>query len=415
MDGSVADLTKKLKQSKFRFGSIYEFSDSLYSSFEIDYIFRVFFSTLMGQLGITKLFFYDIKNDILHKKGIRHDEAEKNLIKTHLLKTKDLFFVKEPKEFAEDQQDLIDLFESKRIHYVVDLSLSKKRPIYLALGKKFNRIELTKEEIEYAFFLSKFTITALDNAFMVKRIVETKQLEREMKIAKDIQLSLLPQQLPVLDNFELAVIYQPLKEVGGDYYDILCSKDNKLPVLVADVEGKGLSAALLGASSQAIFHSMNEFYTDKPSKFIEKANTLIYDLQKGNRFITLFWMIVDDQEKSISYVNAGHIEPILIRQDGIQRLSKGGFLTGFISDGSYEDETLTLESGDIISVFTDGVPEAESPDGTEYGEKQIGEFLSRHRQLPVQELSEKFQNEIDQHCQGTEFKDDFTFLLLKVK
>ncbi len=415
MDRSIADLTKELKQSKFRFGSIYEFSDSLYSSFEIDNIFRVYFSTIMGQLGITKLFFFDGKNDIFKKRGFRNDKEEKKTIRDNLQTIKESFLVKHISEFSDEKAELKELLDKKNICYIIDLSLTKQRPIYLALGKKFNKIELTKEEIEYAFFLSKFTITALDNSFMVKKIVESKQIERELNIAKDIQLSLLPQKLPELENFEISVIYKPLKEVGGDYYDILKSKDGKTPLLVADVEGKGLSAALLGASSQSIFHSMNEFYTDKPSKFIEKANSLIYGLQKGGRFITLFWTLIDDKNKSISYVNAGHVEPIFVSKNKISRLSKGGFLTGFIDDGTYEEETIKLKTGDIIAIFTDGAPEVESPEGEEYGEEKIAEFIKKNQKLSATKLSEKFQKDIDKFSKGTAYKDDFTFLFLKVK
>ncbi len=415
MDRSVADLNKELKQSKFRFSSIYEFSDSLYSSFEIDNIFRVYFSTIMGQLGITKLFFFDLKNDVFKRRGFRNDEEEKLLIKADLQKIRDPFLVKNISDFSDEKSQLKSLLGQKNIYYLIDLSLSKSRPIYLALGKKFNRIELTKEEIEYAFFLSKFTITALDNSFMVKKIIESKQVERELTIAKDIQLSLLPQELPELENFEISVIYQPLKEVGGDYYDILRAQNGKTPVLVADVEGKGLSAALLGASSQAIFHSMNEFVTDKPSKFIQKANSLIYNLQKGNRFITLFWILIDDKKKTISYVNAGHVEPIHVSKNKVSRLSKGGFLTGFINDGKYEEETILLKSGDIISIFTDGAPEVESPEGEEYGEERIVEFIKKNHKLSAAKLSDKFQVEIDKFSKGTPYKDDFTFMILKVK
>jgi sigma-B regulation protein RsbU (phosphoserine phosphatase) len=411
---SIDELIKELKQSKFRFGSIYEFSDSLYSSFDLDHIFRVFFSTLMGQLGITKLFFFDLKNDIFRKRGIRIDDIEKESIKNNLKKIEDIFFVRVIDELQKECNELKDSFEKKKLFYIIDLSLSKKREIYLALGRKFNRLELSKEEIEYAFFLSKFTITALDNAFMVNKIVESKQVERELKIAKDIQLSLLPQSLPALKNFEISVIYKPLSEVGGDYYDTL-TNNNKTTIIVADVEGKGLSAALLGASSQAVLHSMNEFYSEKPAKFIAKANSLIYDFTKGKRFITLFWMILDDENKTVSYVNAGHIEPVLISNGKVKKLSKGGFLTGFLKSADYEDETISLQSNDLITIFTDGVVEVESPEGEEYGEERLYEFLKQNSLFSSQKIKESFIEEIDDFSKGTKYRDDFTFLLIKVK
>jgi len=415
MDKKIDALIRELKQSKFRFGSIYEFSDSLYSSFDLNHIFRVFFSTLMGQLGVTKLFFFDLNNNLFRKKGIRVDDIEIETLRVGFKKIKDVFLVRTVEELDEDNKNLKEVLKKKNFFYIIDLSLSKKREIYLVLGKKFNRLELLKEEIEYAFFISKFTITALDNSLMLEKIIESKQIERELNIAKDIQLSLLPQKLPDLKSFEISVIYKPLNEVGGDYYDVLTTKENKTVIIVADVEGKGLSAALLGASSQAVLHSMNELYFGKPAEFIEKANSLIYDFTKGMRFITLFWIVLDDKKKKISYVNAGHIEPILISNGKIKKLSKGGFLTGFLNETKYDEETITLKKDDIITVFTDGVIEVESPEGEEYGEERLVNFLKKNKGISAKELSTKFQKEIDDFSKGTLYRDDFTFLLMKVK
>ena len=226
-----------------------------------------------------------------------------------------------------------------------------------------------------------------------------------MKIAHDIQLSLLPQTLPPLKHFDLSVIYEPTNEVGGDYYDILKRRQNsELPILIADVEGKGLPAALLAAS-----------YFFEPGKFISKANSLICEFTRGQRFITLFWMLVNDENRSITYVNAGHVEPLWISATKVTRLSRGGFLTGFVDDAHYEKETLTLAPGDLLVTFTDGVPEVENNAGDEYGVKTMIEFLVSHRHLAAGELSTLLFNRIKDFSQGRKFRDDFTLILLKAK
>jgi sigma-B regulation protein RsbU (phosphoserine phosphatase) len=236
-----------------------------------------------------------------------------------------------------------------------------------------------------------------------------------MKIAKDIQQSLLPQHIPQLKNFEMGVVYQPINEVGGDYYDILKQRNGQIPILIADVEGKGLSAALLAASSQAVIHSLNELYFFEPAKFISKANSLIYDFTRGGRFITLFWMLIDDDKKAVTYVNAGHVAPIYISKNKVCTLSRGGFLTGFVESAQYQKETIEMQSGDVIVAYTDGVSEVENPAGEEFGEKAVIDFIKENRSLPAPELSTGLYRKILDFSQGKKFRDDFTLIIVKVK
>ena len=187
------------------------------------------------------------------------------------------------------------------------------------MGRKFNLRELEQEDFEFACILSRFMLIELDNIRYLAQIVEKQKLEHEMKIARSIQLSLLPQGLPALRHYDLAVIYEPIQEVGGDYYDILKKRKNIQPLVLADVEGKGLAAALLAASCQAIFHSMNELYLFKPAVFIAKANAFIHEITRGTRFITLFWMLLNDDVPALTYVNAGHSVPFLVAKTGVQQ------------------------------------------------------------------------------------------------
>jgi sigma-B regulation protein RsbU (phosphoserine phosphatase) len=258
-------------------------------------------------------------------------------------------------------------------------------------------------------------LIAIDNAVLLNRIIESKRIEHEIKIAKDIQLSLLPQKIPEFTNFDFSVVYQPINEVGGDYYDILKERQGMIPVLIADVEGKGLPAALLAASSQAIFHSLNELYFFKPAKFISKANSLIYNFTKGNRFITLCWLLVDDENCSISYVNAGHIEPFIISGNQTISLSAGGFLTGFVDDAQYEMGTHKLKEGDIVVAYTDGVIEVNNAQNEEFGRDSLIDLVRANKSLSAEKLSELICRETEDFSQGMKYNDDFTLIVLKVK
>ena len=412
----ISRLTRELKLKQIQFNSIFEFSESIYSSFQVDNIVRIYFSTLLGQLGISRIFFFDAENQLFEKRGFKTTEDELTLLKSSMIKLGSQWFNTKVEDLAAGFTGLKDLLKEKKIHSLVNVSESEQKTAILGLGAKLNLKELTTENIEYAFVVSKFSRGAIENALLIDRLIESKRMEHEMKIAHDIQLSLLPQTLPPLKHFDLSVIYEPTNEVGGDYYDILKRRQNsELPILIADVEGKGLPAALLAASSQAVFRSLNELYFFEPGKFISKANSLICEFTRGQRFITLFWMLVNDENRSITYVNAGHVEPLWISATKVTRLSRGGFLTGFVDDAHYEKETLTLAPGDLLVTFTDGVPEVENNAGDEYGVKTMIEFLVSHRHLAAGELSTLLFNRIKDFSQGRKFRDDFTLILLKAK
>lgn len=411
----IDSLKRELKLKQFQFNSIYEFSSSLYSSFNIDSIIRIYFSTLMGQMGISKTFFFDSENKLFRKRGFKISEDELKVLFKEIKKTNDEISYLKVDDLPEQLINLKSILLLKEIHYLVNISELKKRKIVLGLGYRFNRIKLGSEDIEFSFFISRFASSAIDNAFMIEKIIESKRIEHEINIARDIQLSLLPQKIPELENFEISVIYEPTNEVGGDYYDILKEKRGITPVLIADVEGKGLSAALLAASSQAVFRSLNELYFFEPAKFISKANSLIYDLTRGKHFITLFWMLIDDAKKSVTYVNAGHVEPFLVSKNKVVRLSKGGFLTGFVGNAEYEKETLQLKKGDVIVTFTDGVPEVENPDEREFGQEAIIDFIKKNKKLSAYKISEKLFKTINNFSHNKKFRDDFTLIIIKVK
>lgn len=368
----------------------------------------------MGQLGISRAFFFDSGNKLFEKRGFKTDEEEYKLLKKSINELETDWFSIKVDELDGSLADFRDFLLEKKIHYLVNISESEKKRIILGLGARFNKQDFTTENLEFAFFVSKFSLIAIENAFLINRIIENKRIEHEMKIARDIQLSLLPQEIPKLDNFEIGVIYEPINQVGGDYYDILKKRKDKLPILIADVEGKGLSAALLAASSQAVFRSLNELYLFEPGKFMSKANSLIYDFTRGNRFITLFWMLVDDENKSLTYVNAGHVAPFLISPDKTVPLTAGGFLTGFVADAEYEKDTVVLSKGDIILSFTDGVTEVENPEGEEFGVGAVIDFIREHPGLSAQELTDKLFKEIKDFSRNKKFRDDFTLVILKV-
>jgi len=411
----LKELIRELKVKKFQFNSIYEFSSSIYSSFNLENIFRIYFSTIMGHMGITRAFFLEEKNDLLEKRGFRFHKDDKGVLLKGLRGYKGKWEHLEVTDIEETDPELFELLSQKNIAHLLNLSEKGTKKTILGLGLKFNSLHLKQDDLDFASFLSRFTLIAIDNSFMISKMIEKQKMEHEISIAKEIQLSLLPQEIPELKNFDIAVKYEPINSVGGDYYDILNEREGKTPVLIADVEGKGLSAALLAASSQAVFHTMNDLYFSEPEDFISKANSLIYNFTRGNRFITIFWMVIEDKKKSISYVNAGHIEPILLSGDKIIPLSKGGVLTGFTENAVYEKGHLSLRSGDIIAAFTDGIPEIENSAGVEFGVERIIKYIKKNKNKTAGEINEGIYKQMFRFSGNRKPTDDCTLVILKVR
>jgi len=414
-ENDLKRLQKELQFKKLQLNSIYELASAMQSQFDVDQVMPIFFSSLMAPLGISRTFFFDLNQDLFRKRGFLLNEDESQLLKKKLKKAMAGAASRNVDELPPDLVELKKLLLGRQIHTLLNISESKKRNIILGLGRKFNLRDLQQEDFEFAYILSRFMLIELYYIRYLAQICEKKKLEHEMQIARGIQLSLLPQGLPQLKNYDISVIYEPIQEVGGDYYDILKIKKNIQPLVLADVEGKGLAAALLAASCQAIFHSMNELYLFKPAKFINKANSFIHEISRGSRFITLFWMLLNDEKPSLTYVNAGHNAPFLISKKSARRLEAGGFLLGFSGNSPYQEETLPLHSGDIVCAFTDGVFEVQDAAGEEFGEQAIVDFVQASRHLSAGELSGGLYRKIKDFSHNTKFRDDFTILIVKVR
>jgi serine phosphatase RsbU (regulator of sigma subunit) len=411
----IKRLQKELRFKKLQLNSIYELSSALQSQFDIDHVMRIFFSSLMAPLGVSRTFFFDQNQEIFRKRGFVLSDSEAKLLKKKLAKAVSGASCINVEDLPAGLSDVKKLLIARRIQHLLNISESRKKTIILGLGRKFNLRNLEEEDFEFASILSHFMLIELDNIRYLAQIFEKKKLEHEMKIARDIQLSLLPQELPQLKNYDLAVVYEPIQEVGGDYYDILNKKKSVQPLVLADVEGKGLSAALLAASCQAIFHSLNELYLFKPARFIGKANSFIHEITRGSRFITLFWMLLNDDVPALTFVNAGHNAPYLISKNGVTKLDTGGLLLGFSNSSSYQEKTVPLQSGDVICAFTDGVFEVQNPEGMEFGERAIVDFVIANRNLPAEELGAGLYQRIREFSHGVKFRDDFTILIVKVR
>ena len=284
----------------------------------------------------------------------------------------------------------------------------------LCLGKKRTGQSYTPGDIEFLSALGNLALVSIQNSFLVEEQIEKERLEEEMRLARSIQERLLPQQIPVVEGYELAAVALPSRFVGGDYYDIVKLEGDRVLLAIADVTGKGVPASLLMANLQASLHVMLPMDLSLEEAVVH-INRVICDNTDYDKFITFFVAILDRSSGMMDYVNAGHNPPTIVRADGsMEMLETGGLLLGVMKGLGYEKGVIELRSGDVFAMFTDGVTEAMSKEGEEYGEERLEPLLVEQRQQSADGLLAAVRKDVARFTRGVAtLSDDLTMVVLK--
>jgi sigma-B regulation protein RsbU (phosphoserine phosphatase) len=234
--------------------------------------------------------------------------------------------------------------------------------------------------------------------------------EQEFERAREIQQSLLPREIPQVAGFEVAGAWQPARSVSGDYYDVLRLDDHRLGVCIADVVGKGVSAALLMANVQAAVRAFAST-SESPAGVCGKVNRLLHENIATGKFVTFLYGILDSETHTFQYCNAGHLYPIQISGGSTRTIEQGGAVLGVFPDWKFEDSMIELRVGDRLLLFTDGITEATDSAGQEFEETRIAAFGKVHATLSASELNRQLLAEVTRFCRA-QFQDDATLLVI---
>lgn len=238
------------------------------------------------------------------------------------------------------------------------------------------------------------------------------QREEELREAREIQDNLLPKELPEVAGFEVAAMTQPLRVVGGDYYNVSPLNSHHTMLCIADVAGKGMPAALLMSSLHA---ALQPLIAQKltPSELCRRLNRILCDLTPLNKFVTFFCAVLDSQNKRLSYCNGGHNPPLLIRADGTStELSGAGAVLGHFPDWHYEQSEAQITIGDTLLLFTDGLVEVCNADHEPFGEHNALRIVQERTHSSAQDLMSLLMLAASEHC-GRKFQDDASLMVLK--
>ncbi|MDD1715643.1 MAG: SpoIIE family protein phosphatase, partial [Methanolinea sp.] len=266
----------------------------------------------------------------------------------------------------------------------------------------------------------EFTMLEKSITIMIHRIREySEELEREkaeLQIASQIQLSFLPRIIPSIPGFAIAAVSIPAKEVGGDFYDIIDLGPGKTGLVIADVSGKGVPAALFMVLSRTTVRASLRMM-DVVGAALADANRMISADADRGMFVTLFFGILDEHARTFTYSNAGHNPPLCYRAatGKITLLTSTGMALGVMDDEEYSQETVFLQSGDVLVFYTDGVSEAMDCNYGQFGEDRLMDLVQRFHQLPAAELVAKIQEEIRTFVAETPQFDDITLMVIRVE
>ena len=249
-----------------------------------------------------------------------------------------------------------------------------------------------------------------------REMAQRERLNRELEIAREVQEHLFPQRLPLVPGLDYCGRCRPAREVGGDYYDFLELPTGRLGIAIGDVSGKGIGAALMMASLEASLRGQASMGHDL-AELMKRVNSLVYEASSANRYATFFYAEYDPRSRQLSYVNAGHNPPVILRNSDaacrVFRLETGGPVIGLLQQ-CYQQGSFPLEPGDLVLLFTDGVPESMNARDEEWGEDRLIEFAQTCHGLPAFEAMTRILAAATTFTAGAPQHDDMTLVVLCV-
>jgi len=271
----------------------------------------------------------------------------------------------------------------------------------------------SNDDLEVLMLLSSQVAIIIEKVMLHENLIEKQRLETQLEVARQVQLALLPARDPQIDGFEISAYNFPTEEVSGDYYDWVRIYDDQIGMVIADVSGKGMPAALLMAFLRASLRAATHIgYA--PAVSMSKVNYLLWESIERNQFVTAFYGIFDATNRTLAYSNAGHNPALVMEVDGSARFEeRGGVPLGMFRDTRYYEYYLTIESGQMLVLYTDGLTEARNSTEEEYGRDRLVESVRKCRDLSAREIIDYIHRDLSAWTDGQGADDDVTIFIIK--
>jgi sigma-B regulation protein RsbU (phosphoserine phosphatase) len=289
----------------------------------------------------------------------------------------------------------------------------------LVLGQRLSEEPYSSEDKRLLDSVASQAGIAIENFGLAEKMAERMEVDRrvarDMEIAREVQSRLFPQFLPPLETLQYTGTCIQARVVGGDYYDFLDLGTGRLGIVLADISGKGIAAALLMANLQANLRSRYMVALEDPHQLLQSVNRLFVENTPEDSYATLFYADYDDANHCLRYANCGHNPPLLLRANGeIERLEATATVLGLFSKWNCEVKKASLGPGDVLVIYTDGITEAPNQDGEEFGESRLLEIVHAHKKVEVREMLSAILAEVQQFS-GASQADDLTLVIARAQ
>jgi phosphoserine phosphatase RsbU/P len=284
-----------------------------------------------------------------------------------------------------------------------------------------NRIQagiFTQADLDLLSAIASSAAIAIENARLYQLAVEKGSLERELQVARDVQVSLLPRETPQILGWEFVARWLPARQVAGDYYDFIPGKEGRLGIVIADVSDKGMPAALFMTLTRSIIRASTDLAVP-PWEAISRANRLICKDSTSGMFVTLFYACLDPANNRITYVNAGHNPPLFFQtnkrtgQGELSRLERTGMAMGVDPDTPYKQRTLSFNPGDFVVLYTDGITDALNLQEQDFGMEKLEGAVLSEREKPALQIAQALESALEIFIGDAPLFDDSTFVIVR--
>jgi sigma-B regulation protein RsbU (phosphoserine phosphatase) len=397
----MEDLERQLFLKQLQINRLLDITQAINNNVKAEGLFDMYKSFLSWELGVKRLALFIPNDDAGWRVAISEGVERKNLEYENI----GLFLA----TFGNTLTKLDNIKHplAKQFDMLIPVFHKEKAVAYAFIGG-YDESDFSK--VQLITTITNITAVAIENKRLFKQQIAQERFKHEMSLASDMQQSLVPDKLPQNGMFEVSAIYKPHFGVGGDYFDCIKMRDDRYILIVADVAGKGLSAALLMANFQANLKALM-FRAKTPEEFIRQLNKAMWRVTKSEKFITMCVVEIDTSLKRLRYINAGHIPPVLRIGNETHLLKKGCTIIGFFESlPSLEIGEIYIHDEAMLVIFTDGITDTRNPFGFDYNEDILADFVSQNKGLGARQFNEKLMNVINDFKGEADFPDDITVL-----
>jgi phosphoserine phosphatase RsbU/P len=380
----------------------------------LDELFPLIMDLTMDAVGAARGVLMTLENGVLRVRVARGEGFKiSSTVRDRVIQKKESLLVRDAQLDTALKAQRSIVLQKVRGMIAVPLQTNDRVIGLLYLDSSMASREFTREDLNLLTVMANVAAIRIEHARLNEIEEAERQMAKEMQQAALIQQRLLPSAAPGVEGLDIAGKTVACRTVGGDYYDFLIFPDGKVGMLVGDVAGKGMPASLLMSSLAARVQVLFEDSGDLARK-ISRLNKSTCKTCPDNRFITFFMTIADPSSGQLTYVNAGHNPPLLIRTSGqFEDLAGGDIILGITPMATYQERQASLQPGDVLVLFSDGVTEASDPSGQEFGERRLADLVASLRDRPAAEIVDEIHKAVAAFSEGAPAADDITVVVAR--